>query len=65
MELLDELRQQGMAFVFVSHDLSLVQQFCNRVLVLRGGVVEELGDTDQVFYTYIYSYTQRLVEASF
>ena len=65
MELLNELRQQGMAFVFVSHDLSLVQQFCNRVLVLRGGVVEELGDTDQVLLQPRSSYTQRLVEASF
>lgn len=65
MELLNELRQQGMAFVFVSHDLSLVQQFCNRVLVLRGGVVEELGDTDQVLLQPRSPYTQRLVEASF
>ena len=65
MELLAGLRQQGMAFVFVSHDLSLVQQFCNRVLVLRGGVVEESGDTDQVLLQPRSPYTQRLVEASF
>lgn len=65
MDLLDGLREQSMAFVFVSHDLSLVQRFCNRVLVLRDGVVEESGDTDRVLLQPRSAYTQMLVEASF
>ena len=64
MDLLTTLRQQGMAFVFVSHDLALVQQFCSRILVLHQGVVEEAGDTEQVLLRPLSGYTRRLVEAS-
>lgn len=65
MDLLDALRRQGMAFVFVSHDLALVQRFCSRVLVLRDGIAEESGDTEQVLLRPQSDYTRRLLEASF
>lgn len=64
MELLDGLRRDGMAFLFISHDLALVQQFCDRVLVLHHGRVEETGPTEQVIRHPQADYTRRLLEAA-
>lgn len=48
LAILDDLvRDRGMALVFVSHDLTLVSSFCDRVLVMyQGRVVEELAASD-------------------
>ena len=53
-----------MAFLFISHDLALVQQFCDRVLVLRHGRVEEEGPTEQVIAAPKSAYTRQLLEAA-
>lgn len=64
MELLDGLRRDGMAFLFISHDLALVQQFCDQVLVLHHGRVEEEGLTEQVIRCPKTDYTRHLLDAA-
>lgn len=64
MDLLNNLRRDGMAFLFISHDLALVQQFCDRILVLCHGRVEEEGPTAQVIAEPRSVYTRRLLDAA-
>ena len=42
------MRQGGMAGVYVSHDLAVVAQIADRILVLKGGEVQEQGSTEQI-----------------
>lgn len=66
MTLLASLRHNmpDMAYIFISHNLALVQQFCTRVLVLGGGVVAEEGKPDEIISYPRSAYTRQLVEAA-
>ena len=64
MELLARFRKDGMAFLFISHDLALVQQFCDRILVLHHGRVEEEGPTEQIIRNPQTDYTRQLLDAA-
>lgn len=49
MELLEELKEKhGLSFIFICHNLALVQMFCDRVLVLYEGKVVESGLPDDI-----------------
>ena len=64
MELLQELKEtQGLSFVFICHNLALVQMFCDRVLVLHDGKVIESGSSDDIINEPKEEYTKKLVEA--
>lgn len=64
MELLTELKEtQGLSFVFICHNLALVQMFCDRVLVLHDGKVIESGSPDDIINEPKEEYTRKLVEA--
>ena len=64
MELLTELKEtQGLSFVFICHNLALVQMFCDRVLVLHDGKVIESGSPDDIINEPKEEYTKKLVEA--
>ena len=64
LNLLRDLRARlGLTCVFVSHDLSIVQQFCERVIVMEKGRIVEQGDPERVFTEPKHPYTQSLVEA--
>lgn len=56
-------KEHGTAILFISHDLSLIKQICNRVLVMKGGYVVESGETEQIFYHPREEYTKRLIDA--
>jgi oligopeptide/dipeptide ABC transporter ATP-binding protein len=59
-----ELQQRlGFAVVFVTHDMSLVSHFSDRLLVMYAGQVAEFGDTRRVFDTPRHPYTRALLEA--
>ena len=64
--LLNELRwQRGakLSILFICHDIALVQQFCNRVLVLYRGKIVEQGVPDEIIRTPKDAYTKRLIES--
>ena len=64
MELLEELKEKhGLSFIFICHNLALVQMFCDRVLVLYEGKVVESGIPDDIINEPKEEYTRRLVDA--
>jgi peptide/nickel transport system ATP-binding protein len=64
LEVLRELQDDlGFACLFVSHDLAVVQQFAERVVVMRQGVVEEQGATGATLVHPTTDYTRRLLAA--
>jgi peptide/nickel transport system ATP-binding protein len=64
LELLTHLRQQlGLAVVFVTHDLGVVAEVCDSVLVMYGGVVAEYTDVDTLYNHPRHPYTQELLKA--
>jgi len=49
----EETRRAGKTVVFVSHDLETMRRFCDRTLLLQGGVVQAIGPTDDVIDLYL------------
>ncbi|MFT4725731.1 MAG: peptide/nickel transport system ATP-binding protein [Granulosicoccus sp.] len=65
LELLHDLAQkEGLAYLFISHDLSVVQRVSDRVLVMEKGKIVERGDTPMVFAQPQHPYTQQLIAAA-
>jgi len=56
-------RAYGFAIVFVTHDMSLISHFSDRLLVMYAGQVAELGTTRRVFDAPLHPYTRGLLEA--
>lgn len=66
VDLLQELREElNMALLFISHDIKLVRDFCDRVYVMKDGVVVESGKTKDLFEDPREDYTKRLMDAAF
>ncbi|WP_304136045.1 ABC transporter ATP-binding protein [Lawsonella clevelandensis] len=64
LELLNELqRDLGLTYVFITHDLAVVKQIADDVVVMRNGVIVERGETDELFAHPQQEYTQRLLDA--
>lgn len=64
LELLIKLKeQQNLSFVFICHDLALVQSFCDRVVVMHQGKAAETGTPDAIIHRPETEYTKRLVES--
>ncbi len=64
LDLLDNLRRQlGLAVIFVTHDLGVVAELCDKVLVMYGGVTAEYADVDAIFNQPRHPYTQELLKA--
>ena len=64
LELIDELRRRlSLAIVFVSHDLAVIRQVCERVSVMYAGRIVETGPTAVVLERPRHPYTRGLLEA--
>ncbi len=64
LDLLKKLnREQGMAILFISHNLHVVRKLCARVAVMQGGHLVESGLVDDVFQNPQHAYTKRLIAA--
>ncbi len=64
LELLEELRTtRGLAFLFVSHDLAVVRNVCDRVAVMYNGEIVETGSVADVIDHPQHEYTRKLLAA--
>ena len=62
--LLDKLKRElGIAFIFIAHDLPVVRDFADHVMVMEKGRVVETGAVREIFETPRQPYTRRLLEA--
>ena len=62
--LADLCRRTGLTYLFISHDLSIVRQVTDRVLVMKSGRIVEEGPTERVLSDPRHPYTQELLAAS-
>ena len=64
LELLEGLRQKlGLSLILITHDLSVIAETCDRVMVMYAGRVAEEGPVDEVFRRPRHPYTQKLMAA--
>ncbi len=64
VELLRKLnREKGTAIIFISHDLSLIRQLCQRVIVMQSGNIVETGTVEEIFRFPKMNYTRKLIAA--
>ncbi|RLP70906.1 ABC transporter ATP-binding protein [Mycetocola reblochoni] len=64
LDLIADLQEEtGVGYLFISHDLGVVQRVCDTLLVLRHGVVRETGPTDRVLAAPADDYTRELIDA--
>ena len=64
--LLNDLRWKqgnGLSILFICHDIALVQQFCNHLLVMYKGSIVERGNPDEIIRNAKDAYTRRLIES--
>lgn len=64
--LLKKLKQEmGLSLLFISHDLGVVQNLCDRVLVMYQGKIVEEGTPDRIIQNPKEDYTKKLIESMF
>ncbi len=64
LELLADLQKsEGMALLFITHDLGVVRKISNRVCVMQGGHIVETGPTREIFDAPQHDYTKMLLSA--
>jgi len=57
-------RELGISILFISHDLRVVYQICNRVMIMQKGVILEQGAVEEIYQNPKSDYTQLLLEAA-
>jgi peptide/nickel transport system ATP-binding protein len=64
LDLLESLQKQHqLSYLFISHDMAVVERICHRVAVMFGGQIVEIGPRDQVLHNPQHPYTKRLLSA--
>tara|TARA_Y100001968_G_scaffold227383_1_gene210133 strand:- start:224 stop:1213 length:990 start_codon:yes stop_codon:yes gene_type:complete len=61
MELKD--KREDAAILLITHDLAVVAETCDRVIVMYGGVIQEIADINELFKNPVHPYTKALMES--
>ena len=61
--LLDIKEERGVAYLMITHDISIARHFADRVAVMQHGVIVEIGPAAQVLTSPSHPYTRQLVAA--
>lgn len=64
LELMQELQKTlGMAIIMVTHDLGVIADMCDKIIVMYGGSICERGTADDIFYAPSHEYTKGLLRS--
>ena len=64
LELLRELhREKELSYLFISHDLNVIYELCDRVMVMNGGEIIEQGSVEEIFNNPKEEYTKKLLSS--
>ena len=64
LELMQELQKKlGMAIIMVTHDLGVIADMCDNIIVMYGGRICERGTADEIFYNPKHEYTKGLLRS--
>ncbi len=64
LELIQSIQKKmGMAVILITHDLGVVAELCDEVLVMYGGKIVERGTADEIFYNPKHEYTKGLLRS--
>jgi len=64
LELLRKInRENGTAILFISHDIGVIKQFCDRVIVMYSGQIVESGNVSEVLSNPLHEYTKALLSS--
>ena len=64
LELMQDLQKKlGMAIIMVTHDLGVIAELCDEIIVMYGGRVCERGTADEIFYNPRHEYTKGLLRS--
>ena len=64
LELLRELhREKELSYLFISHDLNVIYELCDRVMVMNGGEIIEQGSVEEIFNKPKEEYTKKLLSS--
>ena len=65
MELMLKLQEKmGLSYIFISHDMNVISQMCDRVMVMKSGSIIESGSTEEIFEHPREEYTKKLLDAA-
>ena len=53
-----------LSILFISHDLRVVYNMCDRVVILKSGKIVEAGNTDEIYFSPKQDYTKQLLDAA-
>lgn len=64
LNLLVDLREEfALSYIFISHDLAVVEHICSRIAVMYLGQIVEMADTEELFENPVHPYTRTLLSA--
>ena len=63
INLLNEIKKEGLSIIFIAHNLNIVKFFCNRIIVMYKGQIVEMAPSEELFNNPLHPYTKKLVES--